>query len=78
MRSGKDISFSVPGASITNDTMYAVGRAEQVLIPTDSIAAVSRYKFSAGRTVGLVVGVAAGAFAVILLALVHSGIGFAH
>jgi hypothetical protein len=76
-RSGRQISFSMPGASVTNDTMYAVGRTGQVIIPTDSIAAVSKYKFSAVRTAGLVVGIAAGAFAVFLIALAHSGFSFA-
>jgi hypothetical protein len=77
MRSGKEIAFSMPGASISNDTMYALGRTGKVIIPTDSIAAVSKKKFSAVRTVGLVVGVAAGAFVVFLIALSHSGFSFA-
>ena len=58
MSSGREIKFSEPGASITNDTMYAVGRQGQLLLPTDSIAGVSVRKVSAGRTVGLVAALA--------------------
>ena len=59
MRSGREIKFSHPGASISNDTMYALGRQGQMLLPTDSIAGVSVRKVSAGRTVGVVAGLAA-------------------
>src|SRR3954469_15088741 len=58
MRSGQEIRFSAPGASITNDTLYAMGKAGQLLLPTDSIAQVSTRKMSAVRTVGLVAGLA--------------------
>jgi len=77
MRSGREISFAKPGASVTNDTMYALGRTGQIVIPTDSIARVSKRKFSTARTVGLVVGVAGGALVVLLIAFEHSGFSFA-
>jgi hypothetical protein len=58
MRSGQEIQFRVPGASITNDTMHAVGPEGQLLLPTDSIARVSSRKLSKVRTIGLVSGLA--------------------
>jgi hypothetical protein len=71
-RSGTDVSFSKPGASISNDTLYAVGRQGQLVIPTDSIATVSRRKFSTIRTVGLMGGLFAGALLVAFIALASS------
>ncbi|MEP7067254.1 MAG: hypothetical protein ABI889_14565 [Gemmatimonadota bacterium] len=58
MRSGQEISFREPGASVTNDSMYAVGARGQVVLPSDSVALVWSRKTSTGRTVGLVAGVA--------------------
>lgn len=58
MQSGREIGFAQPGASITNDTMYAIGRQGQMLLPTDSIAGVSVRKVSTGRSIGLVAGLA--------------------
>jgi len=55
-RSGREIPFFESGASITNDTLYAVDRHGQLILPTDSIARVWNRKFSAVRTVGLVAG----------------------
>src|SRR4051812_13403129 len=46
LRSGQEIRFQSPGASITNDTMYALGPKGQLLLPTDSIAQVSNRKVS--------------------------------
>ena len=63
-RSGMDIPFAKPGAQITNDTLYAIGRSGQVVLPTDSIARVWNTKFSSGRTVGLVLGLVAAAVGV--------------
>lgn len=57
-RSGREIPFFEPGASVTNDTLYAVDRRGQLILPTDSIARVWNRKFSAVRTVGLVGGLA--------------------
>jgi len=55
-RSGRDIRFSLPGATITNDTLYAVDRAGQLILPTDSIAQLWKPKLSVGRTLALVGG----------------------
>lgn len=62
MRSGQKIAFDPKGASIRNDTLYGVSREGEVRVPVpiDSIAEVWRSKVSAGRTVGLVLGMAAG------------------
>jgi hypothetical protein len=57
-RSGAEIRFRLPGASIVNDTMYAVGPQGEVILPTDSIARVWDRKASPVRTVGLVAGLA--------------------
>ena len=57
-RSGKEIRFRLPGASIVNDTMYAVGANGEMILPTDSIAQVWNQHTSAARTVGLVAGLA--------------------
>jgi hypothetical protein len=59
MRSGREIKFSQRGASISNDTMYALGREGQMLLSTDSISRVSVRKVSAGRSIGLAAGLAA-------------------
>ena len=58
MRSGREIRFWQPGASITNDTLYAVGRQGQLILPTDSIARVWNRKVSPVRTTVLVAGLA--------------------
>jgi hypothetical protein len=55
-RSGRDIRFRLPGASIVDDTMYAVGPNGEVRLPTDSIAQLWKRKSSPVRTVGLVTG----------------------
>ena len=74
-QSGRTISFTKPGASVVNDTLYAVASAGQLIMPTDSIATVSRKKFSATRTVGLVGGVFTGLLLVALIGVATSGIG---
>lgn len=53
-RSGWEIRFRQPGASIVNDTMHAVGAQGEVTLPTDSISHVWERKTSPVRTVGLV------------------------
>jgi hypothetical protein len=55
-RGGRDIRFRLPGASIVNDTMYAVGPKGEVSLPTDSIAQLWCRKTSPVRTVGLITG----------------------
>ena len=55
-RSGRDIRFRLPGASIVHDTMYAVGRKGEVSLPTDSVAQLWTSKTSPVRTVGLITG----------------------
>ncbi len=59
-RSGNEIPFAARGASITNDTLYGVGRQGQVIVPTDSVADVWKSKASPARTTALVLGVTAG------------------
>lgn len=69
-RAGRDIPFRQPGAVITNDTLYAVSRGGQLILPTDSVANVWHRKTSVGRTVGLV------ASLVLLTAAVAGAIAF--
>ena len=57
-RSGRDVKFYVPGATVTNDTLYAVDRGGQLILPTDSIAELWKPKFAVGRTLALVGGAA--------------------
>ncbi len=57
-RSGRDVKFYVPGATVTNDTLYAVDRGGQLILPTDSIAQLWKPKFAVGRTLALVGGAA--------------------
>ena len=70
MRSGQKIAFDPKGASVRNDTLYGVSRKGQVMVPVpvDSIAEVWRSKVSAGRTVGLVLGMAAGLYVIAAIA----------
>jgi hypothetical protein len=57
-RSGREIRFRLPGMSIVNDTMYAVGPDAEMILPADSIAQVWDRHTSTARTVGLVAGLA--------------------
>jgi hypothetical protein len=57
-RSGRDIRFEEPGATITNDTLYAVDRGGQLILPTDSIAQLWKPKISVGRTLAFTGGMA--------------------
>lgn len=57
-RSGREVRFRLPGASIVNDTMYAVGPDGEMILPTDSIAQVWNRHTSTARTVGLLTGLA--------------------
>jgi hypothetical protein len=67
-RAGTYIEFAVAGATMTNDTLYATGRYERVSVPVDSIAEITQRKLSVRNTAGLVVGVGAVAFVVLLFA----------
>jgi hypothetical protein len=67
-RSGTYIEFAIAGATMTNDTLYATGRYERVSVPVDSIAEITQRKLSVRNTAGLVVGVGAVAFVVLLFA----------
>ncbi len=49
MRSGVEIRFVHRGARIANDTLYAAGTQNEIRLPRDSIAGVSRSKVSIGR-----------------------------
>jgi hypothetical protein len=64
-RSGREIPFRLPGASIVNDTMYAVGSQGEISLPSDSVAQVWTRKTSPVRTVALVGGLALVAAAII-------------
>ncbi len=57
-RSGREIRFYEPGATITNDTLYAVDRNGQLILPTDSIAQLWKPKLAVGRTLALAGGLA--------------------
>jgi hypothetical protein len=70
-RSGRDIRFRLPGASIVNDTMYAVGDKGEMSLPTDSIARVWDQHTSTGRTVGLLAGLAV--FGIAIAAVISVG-----
>jgi hypothetical protein len=67
-RAGTYTKFAVAGATMTNDTLYATGRYERVSVPVDSIAEITQRKLSVRNTTGLVVGVGAVAFVVLLFA----------
>jgi hypothetical protein len=49
-RSGRDIPFAMPGATIEHDTLVAVGSAGELRIPTDSVARITKRGFSPART----------------------------
>ena len=54
---GTEIRFRLPGASIVNDTMYAIGSQGEVSLPTDSVARLWNPKISPVRTVGMITSV---------------------
>ena len=72
--SGDEIEFGVTGATISNDTLHAVGPFGPIAIPTDSIAQISEHGFSLRNTAALMVGVGAVAFLALLVA-VYSSLG---
>jgi hypothetical protein len=78
-RSGRDIRFFQPGATITNDTLYAVDRDGQLILPTDSIAQLWKPKLAVGRTVVLGVGLAVLAVGVVgAIAIKNDGLFTIH
>jgi hypothetical protein len=66
-RSGEELGFAVDGATITNDTLRARGKVAELKVPTDSVAQVRSRRFSPWRTGALIVGVAAAAFAALVV-----------
>ena len=73
-QSGRTIAFTRAGASIVNDTLYAAVSTGQLIMPTDSVATVSRKKFSTPRTLGLVGGVMTGVMLIALIGVAASGL----
>jgi hypothetical protein len=65
-RAGTEIDFATTGATITNDTLHAVGRHDVIALPADSVARISVRKFSPRSTAALAVGVGAVAFVALL------------
>ena len=74
--SGRTISFTTRGASVENESLYATTSAGRLIMPTDSIATISRKKFSPIRTVGLLGGAFAGLLLVAFIGIATSGTGF--
>ncbi len=72
-RSGTHTVFASPGATITNDTLYAIGKNGQLLLPVDSIATVRKPATSIGRSVALAFGLVAGGVAACAIAFANSG-----
>lgn len=66
-RSGEEIPFATTGATIRNDTLFAVGRAGPVNIPVDSVAGMETSQLSASRTVALALGIGATALALAIV-----------
>jgi hypothetical protein len=71
-RAGVEIQFGTTGATITNDTLHAVGIHGQVSLPADSIERISIEKFDPRRTGALVIGVAFVAFVTLLFISLNS------
>ena len=71
-RAGAEIRFGTTGATITNDTLHAVGIHGQVSLPADSIERISIEKFDPRRTGALVIGVGCVAFVTLLLVSLNS------
>ena len=71
-RAGAEIQFATTGATITNDTLHAVGKHGQVILPADSIERISIDKFDPRCTGALVIGVASVAFVTLLFISLNS------
>jgi hypothetical protein len=72
-RSGNEILFAKPGATITNDTLFAIGTVGPLKVPTDSIAQVTSHGFSRGGSL-----VVLGAFGAAALVAVYLALANAH
>jgi hypothetical protein len=68
-RSGAEIPFSRPGATIAHDTLFAAGTVGPLKVPTDSIAQVTRNGFSKGGSLLVLGAFGAAAFVVLLIDL---------
>jgi hypothetical protein len=68
-RSGTEIPFSRPGATIAHDTLFAAGTVGPLKVPTDSIAQVTRNGFSKGGSLLVLGAFGAAAFVVLLIDL---------
>jgi hypothetical protein len=74
-RAGDQIQFAKPGATITNDTLFAIGTIGPLKVPTDSVADVTSRGYSSGSSF-VVIGAAAAAVLTLLfldLASSHGG-----
>lgn len=71
-RSGINTVFAAPGATIANDTLYAIGKNGQLVLPVDSIATVRKPTRSIGRSVALAFGLVAGGVAALAIAVASS------
>jgi hypothetical protein len=67
-RSGEEIPFATTGATVRNDTLFAVGRAGPVNILVDSVSGMETSQLSTSRTVALGLGIAATALAFAIVA----------
>lgn len=63
---GKEIVFAERGATVAEDTLYAMGRKGQLRVPADRISLTATRRFSAGRTIALVGAAAVTAFTIAL------------
>ena len=72
-RSGTEITFSRPGASIAHDTLFATGTVGPVKVPTDSVARVTSHGYSKGGSLVVI-----GAFAAAALAVLFNSLGDPH
>ncbi len=72
-RSGTEITFSRPGASIAHDTLFASGTVGPLKVPTDSVAQVTSHGFSKGGSLVVI-----GAFGAAALAVLFISLGSSH
>ena len=72
-RSGAEIPFSRPGATIAHDTLFAAGTVGPLKVPTDSVAQVTSHGFSKGGSLVVI-----GAFGAAALAVLFISLGSSH
>jgi hypothetical protein len=72
-RSGAEITFLRPGATIAHDTLFATGTVGPLKVPTDSIARVTSQGFSKRGSLVVI-----GAFGAVVLAALFIGLGYSH